>query len=236
MNPELHASTKPIASRLSATPPERVNRSVYIAVTIPVGILPCVTASPTPTTTLTPAARRVLDAAAELFYAEGIHAVGVEASAAAAGVTKKTLYDRFGSKDALIAAYLIERRERWQREVVEAVDAADPDDRPLAPFDVLGDWMAREAPRGCGFVNAHAELTAADDAGLRVVHEQKAWTRELFERLAAGAGVDDPRRLAAELFLLHEGATVAYSAARDGDAAATARAAAASLMAAARMP
>lgn len=199
-------------------------------------MLTCVTATSTPKTTLTPAARRVLDAAAELFYVEGIHAVGVEAIAAAAGVTKKTLYDRFGSKDALIAAYLTERRERWQREVVEAVDAADPDDRPLAPFDALGDWMAREAPRGCGFVNAHVELTAADDAGLRVVREQKAWTKALFERLAAGAGVDDPRRLAAELFLLHEGATVAYSAARDGDAAATARAAAASLIAAARMP
>jgi AcrR family transcriptional regulator len=58
------------------------------------------------TTALTPAARRILDAAAGLFYAQGIHAVGVEAIAAAAHVTKKTLYDRFGSKEALIAAYL----------------------------------------------------------------------------------------------------------------------------------
>ncbi|MFD0541572.1 TetR/AcrR family transcriptional regulator [Actinomadura luteofluorescens] len=63
---------------------------------------------------LTPAARRVLQTASELFYERGIGSVGMELIAAEAGVTKKTVYDRFGSKDALILAYLRARDERWR--------------------------------------------------------------------------------------------------------------------------
>ncbi len=181
--------------------------------------------------TLTPAGRRVLDAAAALFYERGIHAVGVEAIAAAAGVTKKTLYDRFGSKDALVAAYLTERHERWQRWLAEHLERAAPAERPLAPFDALASWLPQESPRGCAFVNAHAELTSDDDRGRAVVREQKAWTLDLFTRLVAETGARDPAAIAAQLFMLHEGATVAYSVAGDADAPRTARAAAAALLA-----
>ena len=184
-------------------------------------------------TALTPAGRRVLDAAAELFYEQGIHAVGVEAIATAAGVTKKTLYDRFGSKDALIAAYLAERHARWQAWVADALERARPEERPLAPFDALATWLKEASPRGCAFVNAHAELTSADDRGRAVVREQKAWMLALFTRLLTEAGARDPERLAAQLFMLHEGATVAFSVAGELDAPAQARAAAAALLAAA---
>src|SRR5689334_7254448 len=101
--------------------------------------------------TLTPGAQRILDVASELFYARGIHAVGVDTIAAESGVTKRTLYDRFGSKDELVAAYLRARDARWRALVVATVDAADgPWGRVLAPFDVLEDWVAG-AGRGCAF-------------------------------------------------------------------------------------
>ena len=79
---------------------------------------------------LTPGARRVLDAASELFYERGIHAVGVDTIAEAAGVTKKTLYDRFGSKEALVVAYLQHRDARWREHLADhlaRVPAAGPD-------------------------------------------------------------------------------------------------------------
>ncbi|UXI81004.1 TetR/AcrR family transcriptional regulator, partial [Streptomyces vinaceusdrappus] len=63
---------------------------------------------------MTPGARRVLEAAERLFYEHGIHAVGVDLIAAEAGVTKKTLYDRFGSKEQIVVEYLAGRDERWR--------------------------------------------------------------------------------------------------------------------------
>ena len=69
----------------------------------------------------TPAAERILRTASEMFYRKGIRAVGVDSIAAEAGVTKKTLYEKFGSKDELIAAYLRARDERWRNWLVEFV-------------------------------------------------------------------------------------------------------------------
>ncbi|SDS22609.1 TetR/AcrR family transcriptional regulator [Actinopolymorpha singaporensis] len=137
---------------------------------------------------LTPAGRRILDAASALFYDQGIHAVGVDAVARAAGVTKKTLYDCFGSKDVLVACYLRARDERWREWLTSYVDhhaaartstgrraSTDKDrdgdrggdgaadrkvgvERVLATFDALEQWSRRENTRGCAFVNALAEL------------------------------------------------------------------------------
>ena len=160
---------------------------------------------------LTPAARRILDAAAELFYARGITAVGVDLIARESGVTKKTLYERFGSKEALVAAYLRERDERWRRWLAEQVEAggdASAYERVLRTFDALGLWMRRENPRGCGFVNAAAELPDPEHPGRKVIGEQKRWLRGYLRELAAGAGARDADGLADELVLLHEGATV----------------------------
>jgi AcrR family transcriptional regulator len=184
---------------------------------------------------LTPAGRRILETASGLFYDRGIHAIGVDAIAGAAGVTKKTIYDQFGSKDALVAAYLGARDERWRRHVTERVERepAGSVERLLATYDALGEWMDRENPRGCAFVNAAAELVEPGHPGLRVVHDEKRWLRGLYASLAAEAGAPEPDRLAAKLLTLHEGALVSYSVAGDRDAAATAREAAAELVAAA---
>jgi len=191
--------------------------------------MPADPAPPSPQRTLTPAAQRILTAAADLFYTRGIHAVGVESIAAAAGVTKKTLYDRFGSKEALVAAYLDQRSERWQRWLAHHTDQAPEDQRLLAPFDALDAWLAQEPRRGCAFVNAAAELPSSDEHGRRIADREKTAMRDLFIRLAAEANEPDPHTLGAQLYMLHEGATVAYALTGDDTAVATARNAAARL-------
>jgi AcrR family transcriptional regulator len=162
--------------------------------------------------TLTPAGQRILAAASKLFYDEGIHAVGVDAIAKAAGVTKKTLYDCFGSKDALVAAYLSARDEQWRAQVFEYVDgvAGTPAEKVLATFDILADWMRRRNPRGCAFVNALAELTSDSHPGRVVILEQKRWLLAYLTELAGRAGAANPTAIAEQLALLHEGATAAY--------------------------
>lgn len=164
---------------------------------------------------LTPAARRILDVAAKLFYENGIHAVGVESIAAAAGVTKKTLYDRFGSKDALITMYLRRRDERWRERVRTAVGDSRRTTlarKPLLVFDELERWMAEREPRGCAFVNAQAELPDGAHPGREVIRGHKQWMLDYLTELVRDAGLRNPRKLATALFLLLEGATVAVPA------------------------
>ncbi|GAA2630712.1 TetR/AcrR family transcriptional regulator [Streptomyces axinellae] len=185
--------------------------------------------STAPPDELTPGARKILDAAATLFYERGITAVGVDLIAKEAGVTKKTLYDRFGGKDALIAAYLRERDQRWRAWLTEWVDGhgGDARERVLATFDALAEWMLRRDPRGCGFVNAAAELPDPAHPGRRAVTEQKRWLRGYLYELGAAAGAGDPdraQRLADELSLLHEGATVLHGLGVADDPVGTARA------------
>ncbi|MFD0899894.1 TetR/AcrR family transcriptional regulator [Actinomadura sediminis] len=177
---------------------------------------------------LTPAARRVLEVASELFYERGITSVGMELVAAEAGVTKKTVYDRFGSKDALVMAYLRARDERWRAFMEERLAAvADPRERVLASFDALGEWLAGGSGRGCSMVNACAELPDASHPVHGLAAEQKAWTRELYARLVrALPGEDATGTLADQLAIVHEGANIAHSVGGVRDAAAIARTAA----------
>ena len=179
---------------------------------------------------LTPAGERLLAAASELFYDRGIRAVGVDLIADTAGTTKKTLYDRFGSKDALVALYLQRRARRWQDFLRERLDAQPPGRaRVLAVFDALRDRLAQQH-RGCAFVNAYAELGGTDHPGVEVVQADKAYMRALFVRLSREAGVDDPERVGTHLHLLYEGATVAVTAGGQEDALPAARDAAAALL------
>lgn len=166
---------------------------------------------------LTPAGERLLTAASGLFYSRGIRAVGVDLIAEEAGTTKKTLYDRFGSKDALVAFYLQRRAERWQAYVLRHLEehACGPGvDRVLAVFDALGEWMD-EQDRGCAFVNAYAEIGGTNHPGVAVIRADKGWMRALFERLvdeATEAGVPSAEGTGAQLHLLYEGAIVAATA------------------------
>jgi AcrR family transcriptional regulator len=167
---------------------------------------------------LTPAGERLLDAASELFYRHGIRAVGVDLIAETAGTTKKTLYDRFGSKDELVARYLRRRSLRWQ-EFLRARFAEVPPApaRPAALFDILADWL-REQDRGCGFVNAYAEIGGTDHPAVAEIRAEKAWMREYLVELVREAGHPDPDRVGTELHLLYEGASVLATAGDVDDA------------------
>lgn len=170
--------------------------------------------------TLTPAGERLLATAGELFYSRGIRAVGVDLIAETAGTTKKTLYDRFGCKDALVAAYLQRRATRWQAYVLAYLDRHAPTPGPrraLAVLDALEEWM-RDEDRGCAFVNAYAELGGTEHPGLAVIRAEKEWIRALYVRLCTEAGLTDPSWRGEALHLVHEGAIVTATAVGDQQA------------------
>ena len=182
---------------------------------------------------MTPVGERLAATASGLFYARGIRAVGVELIAAEAGTTKKTLYDRFGSKDALVTLYLRRRAALWQATAVAYLDEHHPAPgvgRVLGVFDALGSWLAVQW-RGCAFVNAYAELAGTDHPALPVIRAEKEWMRALFTALVDEAGLADPERLGAELHVLYEGTIVALTAGGQQDALGRARDAAARLLA-----
>jgi AcrR family transcriptional regulator len=176
---------------------------------------------------LTPAGHRLLDAASALFYARGIRAVGVDLIAEEAGTTKKTLYDCFGSKDALVALYLRRRAMRWQeflRSRLAEPETGDAVDRACRVFDALEEWHASGA-RGCAFVNAYAEVGSANDPAVDVIRAEKQWMHDLFLRLAREAGAADPDTAGNLLHLVYEGALVQATAGGEPDAIGRARAA-----------
>lgn len=175
----------------------------------------------------TVAGERVLAAASDLFYRRGIRAVGVDLVAEAAGTTKKTLYDRFGSKDELVARYLRRRALRWETFLSGRLQEVDGEERVLAVFDALTTWLCDDG-RGCAFVNAYAEVGGTGHPAEAVIRAEKDWMRRVFVALAGDGS------LGAEVHLLYEGATVAHTAGGRADAVPTARAAARRLMAAPR--
>jgi AcrR family transcriptional regulator len=162
----------------------------------------------------TPAGVRILDTASALFYERGIRAVGVDLIADEAGTTKKTLYDRFGSKDELVAAYLSRRAERWIAFLEDHLERHAPEPgvrRVIAVVDALEERL-RGQDRGCAFVNAYAELGGTDHPGNAVVREDKRFMRALFVRLVDEAGIPDAEVVGAHAHLLYEGAIVARTA------------------------
>ena len=162
----------------------------------------------------TPAGARILDTASALFYERGIRAVGVDLIADEAGTTKKTLYDRFGSKDELVAAYLSRRAARWVSFLTDFLEHHAPEPgtrRVLAVMDALEQRLHGQ-DRGCAFVNAYAEIGGTDHPGNAVIREDKRYMRALFVRLVDEAGIPDPEVVGAHVHLLYEGAIVARTA------------------------
>lgn len=159
----------------------------------------------------TPKARAVLAAANELFYAHGIQAIGVDAIAERAGVTKKTLYDRFGSKDRLVAEYLAARDRNWWDFLAARLQATEPGpaERLAAVFAASAEWAGERGGRGCAMINAYAEIPTPDHPASAVIAGQKQKLLRLFTEIATDAGVADPDDIGAEIMMLHEGAIVA---------------------------
>jgi AcrR family transcriptional regulator len=173
---------------------------------------------------------RLLAAADELFYGEGVHTVGIDKVIERAGVAKATLYSAFGSKDELIRVYLTRRHEARQQRIMRAVDKhATARDKIMAIFDSLAESAAEPGYRGCAFVNASAE---SPEGG--VVHEvsgeSRAWLRDLFASLARDAGATNAETLATDFMLLYDGASVAARMDHNHAAAKSARSVAATLL------
>jgi AcrR family transcriptional regulator len=176
---------------------------------------------------------RLLDAADELFYAEGVHSVGIDRVIERAGVAKASLYNTFGSKDELVRAYLNRRHEsRRQRLTTQLERFPTAREKLVGVFEVQAETVASPGYRGCAFLNASAEAPAGGTVA-SVCDMSRAWMRSLFADLAAQAGVARPEHLAAQLMLLYDGASASAQLDRNPTAALDARAAAEVLIAAA---
>jgi AcrR family transcriptional regulator len=154
---------------------------------------------------------RLLKAADELFYAEGVHSVGIDRVIARADVARASLYSTFGSKDELIRAYLEHRMEISQARLQAAVDAHDdPRERLLSLFGVQAAVFARPGYQGCPFNRATAEAQPGS-AAYEVPRAYRGWLRDFFTELSAAAGAPDPDQLASQIHLLYDGAMLAAS-------------------------
>jgi AcrR family transcriptional regulator len=154
-----------------------------------------------------PARRRILDTALALFYAEGIHTIGIDRIIAEAGVAKATFYHHFPSKDDLVCAYLDEL-DAQIRQGTEP-HGATPQERILAVFDAITDLACSPGFRGCAFINAAAEYPDPDHPVRRAVAEHRRWFRGLLEELLVAAGHPSPARTAAMLVALRDGLVIA---------------------------
>lgn len=174
--------------------------------------------------------QRIVDAADRLFYGHGIGAVGMDAVRDEAGVSLRALYKEFGSKEDLVVAVLGKRHDIWTTGVETAVERiADPTARLMAVYDYLADWFTQADFRGCGFINAFAEMGPSSPRVAAVVREHKRSFQAYVDRLVTEAG--GPPTLGPQLAILAEGAQTTAAIAGAPDAADAARAAAATLVA-----
>ncbi len=178
-----------------------------------------------------PSARdRLLAAANELFYNEGVHTVGIDRIIEHAGVAKASLYKTFGSKDELVRAYLDARQATVVRIITGAIERYDsPRDRLLAVFEGQAELFGRPGYRGCAFARASAESVPGDVAE-QAADAYRHWVRGLLTELAAEAGVAEPEILARQLHLLYEGSGQSVRMDHDATAAVVAQTAAAVLL------
>jgi AcrR family transcriptional regulator len=142
---------------------------------------------------------RILETADRLFYLQGIRAVGVDTIAAEIGISKRTLYNHFPSKDALIAAYLA------RRFVQPRPSEKPPAEQILGTFDQLERRFSARDFRGCPFVNAVAELGSEDQSVRKIAIEFKESRRLWFRDLLVQIGVVNAEALATQLTVLVDG-------------------------------
>jgi len=177
-----------------------------------------------------PSAReRILAAADELFYREGVQTVGIDRIISHAGVAKASLYSNFGSKEELVRAYLECRHANFSERINRALTRfRTPRDRLLGVFDALGEQFTDPEFNGCAFEMASAEAPPGG-AVENATQVYRDWARTMLTALAEEADVADPDALARQLHLLYDGATLSARMDRDPSAATTARAAAAAI-------
>lgn len=153
---------------------------------------------------------QLIQAALELFAKNGIHATGVDSIVAQSGVTKKTLYAHFRTKEELVLAVLRHYDGLARNEFMRRVESGGttPRARLLAIFDVAQHWFQQNNFYGCLFVNTIGEYSGKDTPIRQICKEYKKLLKNYIHSLCKQAGAKDPQGLAEELALLLEGATV----------------------------
>jgi len=166
----------------------------------------------------------IITEALKVFYKNGFKATGVDRVIKECGVSKKTLYNHFRSKDELVLATLRKRDELFRHHLVRETErlASEPKARLLAIFDVLNDWFKSDNFSGCMFINASAEYPDKTDPCRVLCAEHKRLVWHYFKDLAEQAGASDALELAKQLSILVEGAIVCTYV--EGDEGAGARA------------
>ncbi len=152
----------------------------------------------------------LIDTARDLFVAHGFHAVGVDTILRKAGISKRTLYKHFRSKEDLILAVIRHYDETFRNYLMREVEARGGTayEQLLAVFDVAEQWFSEANFHGCIAVKAIGEYSEKNKAIQRSCEEFIRLIGEYMEGLASKAGVRDSERLAKELVLLFEGAIV----------------------------
>lgn len=152
---------------------------------------------------------RLLLAADRLFYREGVRAVGIDRILAEADAAKASLYQHFGGKDRLVAAYLEGRVAAARRDIETFMAAVPPEARAVRFFDWVVAWVGTAGFRGCPLQHVMAEINRARHPAGRVIAAQRAWLHERFAAWSAAAGVAHPQTMAGQLMVLFDGAMAA---------------------------
>ncbi|MFP5022938.1 TetR/AcrR family transcriptional regulator [Pseudonocardia phyllosphaerae] len=156
------------------------------------------------------ARHRLLATARDLFYAEGIRAVGLERLLAESGVGRASFYRHFGSKDDLVAAMLDDYDSEYRTWLRERV--AELGNEPLAVFDAVAERAESTHFRGCAFINTMAEIAdPADPVHARAAAHKSAVTDYIAELLSRHAGAERAKSMASTWMLLLDGAVVVAS-------------------------
>lgn len=151
---------------------------------------------------------RILDAASELFYAQGIGATSADRIIEQVGITKVTFYRHFRTKADLVVAYLEQQASGEEQAFARVRDGGDAEDAARAIALGIGTAACAPGFRGCPFINASAEFPDPEHPVRVVVDRHRRWMLDLFAGIAADAGATDPDVAAGQLMMLRDGAMV----------------------------
>lgn len=162
---------------------------------------------------------RLLQATERLVYAGGINATGMDAIVKASGVARKSIYRLYPTKEALVAAALRARDERWMQWFIAGTSNGEPQERLQAIFPLLRSWFESADFHGCAFINAAGEIgdPASEIRAVAVLHKQRLL--DYLNQLTDACRLADPEGMARQLLLLIDGATAVAMVTRQADSA-----------------
>ncbi len=167
----------------------------------------------------------LLNTAIDLFCKHGFHATGIDKIMEVSGVSKKTMYSHFRTKEELIMAALRQYDSRFRNFFMREVEktGSTPEEKLLGVFDVAHAWFSQNNFFGCVFINAVGEYSE-DSSPIRAISKDfKMMMRNYIEKLCVEAATKSPGELAGELGILLEGAIVTAQVSKDPTAAITAK-------------